>query len=349
MNMKKKKHNHNYPKFEFFIYEENFDSRFLKFRNIVENAARFVNNIDTLRSFYHIAKNDNDMCRFLYEKNVFDSNWNAKKDIFELYISVLIYLEIHKYGQEYLPYCYYKVEHQSQMVYRIKISSMKVFKCKDSYAYFSKNNNNFFKYEDIQYELGFTKHAIERFYERCIGNSKAFVGQHLYFLYINSGLKIEKEYITNNFTRKNTVCAAIYRPLFFNIDVDLEIIQRFIKNERVNKSNLYYYKVGYAPIHFDKNLKRAKLSTILLPGMNGTKESEKYKYFVHDVTENGNYFTDYLMDESMRCITSYYLHLNGYKQFHIEENNKNNFPQASFRIQTNKELLDKILISDFVS
>ena len=336
-------------KFEFFVYEENFDKKFIKFRHILENCLKNIHSCPIMGWLYQkiLHKNIDDLLLNEIEKN--NSTWVLrKKDFMEFLISTSIYMQLDSLAREYLLFCFFKVEYYTEKIYKIKISSMKYLKCGDSNAYFPKNEM-LFKYEGEKYKLGFSKHAIERFNKRCVAGYHLFITHHLYSLYMNSDIFLEEYYLNNKDKIEENVCAELYRPLFQQLVYDNEIIERFSgKYEPLNKF-LYYFKVGYAPLHFDKKNKRVKMATILLPGMNGTPEFYDYKEFVNSsIKEEKDIFSVPLAHDAVLSLIATYLQQKGHKQFLKFNNTSLKLSHGANKIQKNIDMFNKYYIESMI-
>jgi len=264
------------PRFEFIFYEESLDPRCIEFKEVVKAASKVCNS-----EFFRINTEKNE---FLLETILELSSrfpdgilgYMSKKQTIEYYLSALIYTAIDKEKySDYIKNCMFFVEHHGGPIFKIKVSSMRRLLCFDNYAYFPQNRITF-KYEGENFDLGFSKHALDRCYERLVLKGSWHQTHHLFFQFMCRNLYVEKAYVIDaNDSRKKKISAALYRPLFPDLDFDNNVIKHVLSNECVDHQKYQYYlKVGYAPLIFDKARKTAKATTVLFTGMGTTPEQK---------------------------------------------------------------------------
>jgi hypothetical protein len=183
-------------------------------------------------------------------------------------------------------------------------------------AYFP-NNPIFFTCKGKDFELGFSKHAIDRYYERCIIDLNSYTRSQVFFQYVNKNLYIEKI---------DEDLAALYRPLFPDIDLDKSFIKAYSNIDNPEHSKYeFLLKIGYAPLHFDFGNVTAKCKTILLPGMRNTPEKAIFlnrdgcrtPFELDDLKHRFELMCSSLTiyDNLDKYSFQYYFHIKGFKQF----------------------------------
>lgn len=289
-NKKLKKINKNlnlYPRFEFIVYAENLDPEYADFKNIIEIIAISCNKISNLKSIYVENESSEIYLKFSNGEYLDEKTFDLTQIAFEHCTSVYIF-ECLKYHDcaSLLPFCCFQVRHHSETTFKIKVSSLVCKKSSGATAYFP-TKPSFFQYEGKDLELGFSKHAIERFYERCVGDDGGYAAYLIFFKYLNADLRTERAYIYNPEIGKKQISAALLLPLenmFSNEDQVLGMINN--KPPIDHKEEQYFWKIGYAPLHVDREKQNIKCGTVLIPGMNGTPEcdliSGEEKFIIKD-------------------------------------------------------------------
>lgn len=325
--------NANWPKFEFIVYEENLDPLFKDLKKQIEVIANTCNKPAVLESYYKHSESSEVYLSFAKAGVNNDELYRFTRDVMEHTISNYIFAALKALTKDrYFPFCCFHVKHHCGTTYKIKISSLTCKKSSGTIAYFPMKSN-LFQYEGRDLELGFSKHAIERFYERCVGGSDSYIDYLIFFKYLNTDLCTDRAYVLNPETGKKQISVSLFLPMS-NIFKDetkvLTLLSGGVKNKRQESKNIsgdsqesrphcsqsgiavastslssvashnvnsnkqdsgflvqngttsgllpqdrtmqHFWRIGYAPLHVDRENNTAKCATVLIPGMKGTPE-----------------------------------------------------------------------------
>jgi len=263
-----------FPRFHCVVYAEKLDPHFYEFKKLIEESWRCFNSKKTLSIVFKKAVENNNFRRFHHgiANTVID-----KLDIgrFEDFLTYVLHEEIiQRGGQKFFPYCKFDISHHFGSVYRIAVSSFSVKKSSENPTYFPYRKTTM-KYEGSEFEVGFSKHAIERLGDRVVVGRNVYLYDKIFFMYMNNYLYVKKGFISNLNTNKKTLCAEIYRPMYTALETDKFMIEAFSEYDGnvvdYNKYR-YYLKAAYAPLLIDRTNMTAKAKTVLIPGMKGTPE-----------------------------------------------------------------------------
>lgn len=323
--------NANWPKFEFIVYEENLDPLFKDLKKQIEVIANTCNKPAVLESYYKHSESSEVYLSFAKAGVNNDELYRFTRDVMEHTISNYIFAALKALTKDrYFPFCCFHVKHHCGTTYKIKISSLTCKKSSGTIAYFPMKSN-FFQYEGRDLELGFSKHAIERFYERCVGGSDSYIDYLIFFKYLNTDLCTDRAYVLNPETGKKQISVSLFLPMSnifkdenkvltllsggqkgkdsgtqkssgdlqescsrhlqnnttpndidststHNVNSNKQTSRALTQNGAVGvlstqeRTMQHFWRIGYSPLHVDRENNTVKCATVLIPGMKGTPE-----------------------------------------------------------------------------